>query len=83
MTKIFLVIALTALKKYGIDNKYSHLDSTNVLEKLRSHGKRQYQSGFCCHNGSGENAELAVFLSSPKAANITGSVINIDGGLTV
>ena len=30
-----------------------------------------------------EIAELAVFLSSPKAANITGSVINIDGGLTV
>ncbi len=24
LTKIFLLIALTALKKYGIDNKYSH-----------------------------------------------------------
>ncbi len=30
-----------------------------------------------------EVAELAVFLSSPKASNITGSVINIDGGMTV
>ena len=30
-----------------------------------------------------EIAELAVFLSSPRASNITGSVINIDGGITV
>ena len=30
-----------------------------------------------------EVAELAVFLSSSKAANITGSAINIDGGMTV
>ena len=30
-----------------------------------------------------EVAELAVFLSSSKASNITGSAINIDGGLTV
>lgn len=30
-----------------------------------------------------EVAELAVFLSGSKAANITGSTINIDGGLTV
>lgn len=30
-----------------------------------------------------EIAELAVFLSSPKASNITGSAINIDGGMTV
>lgn len=30
LTKIFLVIALTALKKYGIDYKYSHLDSTSI-----------------------------------------------------
>ena len=30
LTKIFLLIALTALKKYGIDNKYSHLDSTSI-----------------------------------------------------
>lgn len=30
-----------------------------------------------------EIAELAVFLSSSKAANITGSAINIDGGMTV
>ena len=30
-----------------------------------------------------EVAELAAFLSSPKAANITGSAIDIDGGLTV
>ena len=30
LTKIFLLIALTALKKYGIDQKYSHLDSTSI-----------------------------------------------------
>lgn len=30
-----------------------------------------------------EIAELAVFLSSPKASNITGSAINIDGGMVV
>ncbi len=30
LTKIFLVIALTALKKYGINHKYSHLDSTSI-----------------------------------------------------
>ncbi len=30
-----------------------------------------------------ELAELAAFLASPKASNITGSVINIDGGITV
>ena len=30
-----------------------------------------------------EVAELAAFLSSPKAANITGSAINIDGGMTI
>ena len=30
-----------------------------------------------------EVAELAAFLSSPQAANITGSAINIDGGFTV
>ena len=30
-----------------------------------------------------EIAELTAFLSSPKAANITGSAINIDGGFTV
>ena len=30
LNKIFLAIALTALKKYGVDNKYSHLDSTSI-----------------------------------------------------
>ncbi|MDJ0537002.1 MAG: 3-oxoacyl-ACP reductase family protein [Xenococcaceae cyanobacterium MO_207.B15] len=30
-----------------------------------------------------EIAELAAFLASPRASNITGSVINIDGGMTV
>ncbi|MEM8832092.1 MAG: 3-oxoacyl-ACP reductase family protein [Cyanobacteria bacterium P01_G01_bin.19] len=30
-----------------------------------------------------EIAELAAFLSSPKASNITGSAINIDGGMTI
>ncbi len=30
-----------------------------------------------------EIAELAAFLASPEASNITGSVINIDGGITV
>ncbi len=30
-----------------------------------------------------EIAELAAFLASPRASNITGSVINIDGGITV
>jgi transposase len=30
LTKIFLLIALTALKKYGVDHKYSHLDSTSI-----------------------------------------------------
>jgi 3-oxoacyl-[acyl-carrier protein] reductase len=30
-----------------------------------------------------EVAEIAAFLSSPKASNITGSAINIDGGLSV
>ncbi|MGL5939643.1 MAG: SDR family NAD(P)-dependent oxidoreductase [Waterburya sp.] len=30
-----------------------------------------------------EIAELAAFLASPKASYITGSVINIDGGITV
>ena len=30
-----------------------------------------------------EIAELAAFLASPRASNITGSAINIDGGLTV
>jgi len=30
LNKIFLAIALAAFKKYGIDNKYSHLDSTSI-----------------------------------------------------
>ncbi len=30
-----------------------------------------------------EIAELAAFLASPRAANITGAAINIDGGLTI
>ena len=30
-----------------------------------------------------EIAELAAFLASPRAANITGSAINIDGGMTI
>ena len=30
-----------------------------------------------------EVAELAAFLSSPEASNITGSAINIDGGMTI
>ncbi len=30
LTKIFLLIALTALKKYGVEHKYSHLDSTSI-----------------------------------------------------
>ncbi|MGK7949535.1 MAG: SDR family NAD(P)-dependent oxidoreductase [Xenococcaceae cyanobacterium] len=30
-----------------------------------------------------EIAELAAFLASPRASNITGSAINIDGGITV
>jgi 3-oxoacyl-[acyl-carrier protein] reductase len=30
-----------------------------------------------------EIAELVAFLASPKASNITGSAINIDGGITV
>ena len=30
LNKIFLAIALTALKKYGVDHKYSHLDSTSI-----------------------------------------------------
>ncbi len=30
LTNIFLLIALTALKKYEIDKKYSHLDSTSI-----------------------------------------------------
>ena len=30
LTKIFLLIALKALKKYGIEHKYSHLDSTSI-----------------------------------------------------
>jgi 3-oxoacyl-[acyl-carrier protein] reductase len=30
-----------------------------------------------------EIAELAAFLASPNASNITGAVINIDGGMTV
>ncbi len=30
LSKIFLLIALTALKKYGIDNKYAHLDSPSI-----------------------------------------------------
>lgn len=30
-----------------------------------------------------EIAELVAFLSSPKASNITGSAINIDGGMTI
>ncbi len=30
LSKIFLLIALAAVKKYGIDNKYSHLDSTSI-----------------------------------------------------
>lgn len=30
LTNIFLKIALTALNKYGIDHKYSHLDSTSI-----------------------------------------------------
>ena len=30
LTKIFLLIALSALKKYGVEHKYSHLDSTSI-----------------------------------------------------
>ncbi len=30
LTKIFLLIALTACKKYGVEHKYSHLDSTSI-----------------------------------------------------
>ncbi len=32
---------------------------------------------------SEEVAELAAFLASPRASNITGSAINIDGGMTI
>ena len=30
LTKIFLLIALSAVKKYGVEHKYSHLDSTSI-----------------------------------------------------
>ena len=30
LTKLFLLIGLAAWKKYGIDNKYSHLDSSSI-----------------------------------------------------
>ncbi len=30
LSKIFLAIALTACKKYGVAHKYSHLDSTSI-----------------------------------------------------
>jgi len=29
-----------------------------------------------------EVAELVTFLASPKAANITGATLNVDGGMT-
>lgn len=35
LTKLFLIIALEVVKKYGIDTKYSHLDSSS----LHLHGK--------------------------------------------
>ena len=30
LNKIFLAITLAAWKKYGVDNRYSHLDSTSI-----------------------------------------------------
>ena len=30
LTKIFLLVALAAVKKYGVEPKYSHLDSTSI-----------------------------------------------------
>ena len=35
LTKLFLIIALEVLKKYGVATKYSHLDPTS----LRLHGE--------------------------------------------
>ena len=30
LTKLFLIIALEVVKKYGVATKYSHLDSTSL-----------------------------------------------------
>ena len=46
-------------------------DTLTAMTAIKRYGKPE------------EIAELTAFLSSSKAANITGSAINIDGGLTV
>ncbi len=48
LTKIFLLIAISALKKYGVEHKYSHLDSTSI----------SLQGDYAaCQSGSYENLE--------------------------
>jgi 3-oxoacyl-[acyl-carrier protein] reductase len=46
-------------------------ESLTAMTAIKRYGKAE------------EIAELAAFLASPNASNITGSVINIDGGITV
>ena len=54
LTKIFLIIALEVVKKYGIETKYSHLDSSS----LHLHG--EYKN--CLNNGE---KELGINRENP------------------
>ena len=58
LTKLFLIIALEVVKKYGIDTKYSHLDSSS----LHLHGK--YDN---CLN----NPEEELGINKENPINIT------------
>ncbi len=81
LTNIFLLIALTALKKYEIDNKYSHLDSTSI--SLQG----DYE---ICQTGTAENLEptpmkIVHGYSKDKRPDLKQFLINLiasgDGGV--
>nr|WP_210967787.1 IS1634 family transposase [Dolichospermum flos-aquae] len=63
LTKLFLIIALEVVKKYGIDTKYSHLDSSS----LHLHGK--YDN---CLN----NPEKELGINKENPINITQGYIS-------
>ena len=81
LNKIFLAITLAAFKKFGIDNKYSHLDSTSI----------SLQGDYAiCQTASEENLEpipikIVHGYSKDKRPDLKQFLINLivsgDGGV--
>ena len=70
LTKLFLIIALEVVKKYGIDTKYSHLDSSS----LHLHGK--YDN--CLNNLEKEigiNREHPIMITQGYSRDPSGSPV--------